>query len=169
MCGATVDFGSVYFNPYATEGERQFHYRTRVAGELAGKLVAVVDLLAPGWRRRVRGHGKRAMKRLEECRTKILAYRVFFVFCQTTELEEVRETFIRINSEGMRIDVADRAFARASRLNMRSMVREVEARFSNGFERIARSTILQTIALALGQRDLGERGIDAMITKTRNT
>src|SRR5207237_618097 len=44
-------------------------------------------------------------------------------------------------------------------------VREVEARFSNGFERVARTTILQTIALALGQRDLGGRGIDSMITK----
>lgn len=163
--GATIDFGRVYFNPEATEGERHFHYRARLAGDLSKRLVSVVDLLSSGWRRRVRGYGKRVMKRLEECRRSILDYRVFFIFFDTAHLEEVRETFVRINSQGMRLDVADRAFARASRLNMRSIVREVQARLSNGFERIARTTILQTIALAVGQRDLGERGIDAMITK----
>jgi len=163
--GSAIHFGQVYFNPYATEGDQHFHYRARLAGDLAQKLVSVVDLLAMGWRRRIKGHGKRAMNRLEDCRRRILAYPVFFVYCKTTSLEEVRETFIRINSQGMRVDAADRAFARASRLNLRSMVRELQGRFSNGFERVARSTILQTIALALGHRDLGERGIDAMVTK----
>jgi len=163
--GSAIHFGQVYFNPYASEGEQHFHYRTRLAGDLAQKLVPVVDLLALGWRRRINGHGKRTMNRLEDCRRRILEYKVFFVYCQTNSLEEVRETFIRINSHGMQVDAADRAFARASRLNLRSMVRELQGRFSNGFRGIKRTTILQTVVLALGHRDLGDRAIDAMVTK----
>jgi len=97
--GKSIHFGNIYFNPYATDGERHFHYRAQISGDLTAKLVPVVDLLAIGWRRRIGKHGKRVMKRLEDCRIRILQYPVFFVYCQTTSLEEVRETFIRINSQ----------------------------------------------------------------------
>jgi hypothetical protein len=163
--GQELHFGSVYFDPYAAEGDRMFVYRTRLMGDLAKRLVAVVDVLSGGWRRRMRNHGVRALRRLEECRRRFLNYQVYFVFCETNELSEVRETFVRINSLGMRIGAADRAFARASRFNMRGLVREAQARLRNGFDHISRETILQTAALALGARDVGERAIDSMISR----
>jgi hypothetical protein len=162
--GKQVHFGRVYFNPYAQEGDHPFLYRRRLIGDLAGKLIPVVDLLSVGWRRRVRGHGTRAMRRIKDCRQRILAYKAILVFCETKDLVEVRESFIRINSLGMQIGVADRAFARASKFRMRAMVREAQERLRHGFARVRRTTILQTMALALGARDLGERAIDAMIS-----
>jgi len=65
----------------------------------------------------------------------------------------------------MRIGAADRAFARASQFDMRGLVRDVQNRLKHGFDRISRTTILQTFALALGSRDLGERAIDGFISK----
>ncbi|MGH9201619.1 MAG: DUF262 domain-containing protein [Vicinamibacterales bacterium] len=52
-----IDFGKVYFNPYAAEAEPLFLYRRRIFGELSARLVAVVDILSSGWRRRLRQHG----------------------------------------------------------------------------------------------------------------
>jgi len=158
-------FGSIYFNPYANDGEVAFVYRTRLAGELSAQLVSVVDILSSGWRRRVRGHRIRATRRIEELRRHLLNYEVFFIFCETNELSQVRETFVRINSLGMRIGAADRAFARASKFDMRGRVREAQSQLKNGFEQVSRENILQTAALALGARDLGERAINSMVSR----
>jgi len=81
------------------------------------------------------------------------------------QYERGPESFVRINSLGTRIDTADTAFARASKFRMRDLVREAQARLKHGFDRVRRTTILQTIALSLGGRDLGERAIDAMISR----
>ena len=163
--GKQVNFGNVYFNPYSTDGDRLFLYRNRVASRLASQLVPVVDLLSSGWRHRVRAHGSRAFRHLEACRRRILEYEALLVFCETNAKEEVRESFIRINSLGTPIGTADKAFARASKFKMRALVRELQSQLKHGFDRVPRKTILQTTALALDARDLGERAIDAMISK----
>lgn len=121
-------------------------------------------MLSSAWHHRIRGHGARPLRRIEECRQRILNYEALFVFCETNELARVRESFVRINSLGMRIGAADRAFARASKFNMRGLVREAQSRLRHGFERVSPETILQTVALAHGVRDVGERAIDAMIS-----
>jgi len=163
--GKALKFGNVFFNPYASEGDGLFLYREHLSRDQGETLVSVVDLLSNTWRRRSRGHGVRAMKRLEDCRRRVLGYEALLEFCETKDRGEVRETFIRINSLGMRIGAADRAFARASQFDMRGLVRDVQSRLKHGFDRISRTTILQTFALALGSRDLGERAIDGFISK----
>ena len=161
--GRHVDFGCVYFDPRPTE--RPFIYRKRIPGTLAERVIPVVDLLSSGWRHRVRGHGIRAMNHIEECRRRLLSYDALLVFCETSELTEVRQSFVRINSLGMRIGAVDRAFARAAKFDMRGLVRDARARLKHGFDRVPSTTILQTVALALGGRDVGERAIDAMVSK----
>jgi hypothetical protein len=96
---------------------------------------------------------------------KILNYEIPLVFCETNNRSEVQEAFVRVNSLGMRISAADRAFARASTLDMRGMARDLQSRLKHGFARVRRETLLQTFAAALGIRDLGERAIDAFIDR----
>ena len=48
---------------------------------------------------------------------------------------------------------------------MRGRVTELQTQLKHGFDRIPRTTVLQTTALALGGRDLGERAIDSLISK----
>ena len=163
--GDEINFGHIFFDPYAADGERLFVYRRRAAGELAQRLVPVVDLLSPQWRRRLEDHGTRATRKVEVCRERILNYRSLLVFCETNDKREVRQSFVRINALGTPIGSADRAFARASRFKMRPLVAELQENLKHGFDRIGRSTILQTTALALGSHDLGERAIDAMVSR----
>ena len=163
--GREVDFGAVHLDTHARGADRPFVYRKRVVGTLSRRLVPVVDILARNWKHKTNHYGRRARKRIADCRYYLLSYKVLFVFCETDDRTEVRETFIRVNSLGMRIGAADRAFARASKIKMRNLVRDVQARLKNGFGRVKRTTILQTMALALGSRDLGERAIDAMVSR----
>lgn len=160
----TIDFGKVYFNPYAA-GSDLFLYRRRLFGELAEQLVPVIDVLSSGWRRRVGHRGTRVLRRIEDARRRILNYEAFLVFFETDLLADVRDTFVRINSLGMRIGAADRAFARSAKFDMRGRVREAEARLKYDFDQVRSETILQTMALAMDGRDVGERAIDAMISK----
>jgi hypothetical protein len=163
--GRDLDFSRIYFDTKAEEGTSPFLYRQRLQGDWRKDLVPVVDLLATRWKRRMARFGKRVRARAAECRKRILRYELQLILCETRDLAEVRETFIRINSAGMKISTADRAFARASKFDLRGIVKELQARLQNGFSDLSDQTILQTIALANGQRDLGERAIDAFINR----
>jgi len=166
--GKTIDFGKVYFNIWAEDGQPWFVYRARLADKDQAGLASVVDILSPRWRQRLRAHGPRNFARVKECRERILAYEALVVFCETNELSEVRETFIRVNSLGMRISSADRAFARASSFDLRHDVRDALHRLQHGFDGLSRETVLQTISFALGGQDLGERAFDTMINRLEN-
>jgi hypothetical protein len=160
-----IEFGKIYFDPYAGDGLSPFSYSTRLSHERTTRVVSVVDLLSAAWRSRVGQHGKRAMRKMEECRRRIFGYEALLEYCETGSRTEVRETFIRINSRGMPISSADRAFARASKLDLRSRVREAQSLLKYGFGKLQRTTILQIVALTLGSRDLGDRAIDTLISK----
>ncbi|HEY4239531.1 MAG TPA: DUF262 domain-containing protein [Kofleriaceae bacterium] len=162
--GKVVDFSNIYFNTEPTD-EPRFIYRNALKGELADRVISVVALLSTKWRRRIKGFGKRAKARIEDCRRRILSYAAFLVFFDTNDVDEVREAFIRINSLGMRISSADRAFARASSVDLRNDVLDALHRLQNGFGTISRETILQTIAFALGERDLGDRAIERVVRR----
>jgi hypothetical protein len=166
---AEVDFSHIHFDPSASVGDALFVYRKRLPGDLGRRLVPVVDMLSPGWRRRLGPHKARALARIENCRSRVLSYKALIVFCETGELAEVRETFVRINSLGMKIGAADRAFARASKFDLRGHVRDCQTRLKHGFDRVSEQTVLQTTALALGRKDLGERAIDAMVTSLESS
>ena len=166
--GRDVDFGAVHLDTKAGRTDHPFVYRRQVVATLKRRLVPIVDVLARNWKHKTQHYGRRAQRRIADCRHRLLSYKVLFVFCETDERAEVRETFIRVNSLGMRIGAADRAFARASKIKMRSLVRDVQARLKNGFGKVKRTTILQTAALALGSRDLGERAIDAMVSRVES-
>jgi hypothetical protein len=81
--GRALKFSNVFFNPYASEGDGLFIYRERLSGDQGETLVPVVDLLSNTWQRRARSHGARAMKRVEDCRRRVLGYEAMLEFCET--------------------------------------------------------------------------------------
>ncbi len=158
--GAVINFGDIYFYAGADPDEERFVYRRRSPSP---EYLPVVDILSARWRIRVGNVGKRVGARAIECRERILGYTVWLTFMQTRDLAEVRETFIRINSQGTRIGAADRAFARASSFDLRHLVREVRESLAHGFDAMQPESLLMTVALAREATDIGERAIDAMV------
>jgi len=160
--GKEVDFGRVVFDLNSNSGEGPlFHYRRPEEG----KYIPVVDILAPTWRRQLRNLSKSKLSRVAKCRSRLLRYEIPLVFARTNDVDEVRQSFIRINSLGMLVSAADRAFARASRLKLRQRVKDARQRLGPDFAAIPDMTILLAIALARGEKDVGERPVQAVLGK----
>jgi hypothetical protein len=156
----SIDFRSVYFRLRPEEEDEALFVFRRRAPDNA---VRVVDILSDRWRSRLRQHGVRDLRRIEQCRRRLLEYPVWLMFVDTNDLHDVRDTFVRINSLGTPIRTADRAFARAADVDLRGLVRELQAHLKHGFAALSEETILQTAGLLLGSKDVGARAIDRLL------
>jgi hypothetical protein len=110
--GQAIDFGRLSFilNPDDAEDDAEparFAYRKPIVRQYT----AVQDILATDWKRRLRGYTKPLLKKVGECRRRLLDYKVPVMVVESDDLEEIREVFLRINSQGMKVSAADRAFA----------------------------------------------------------
>lgn len=163
--GREVDFGRLCFilDPDEVDDDEPvfFAYRKPVHR----KFVPVQHILAHDWRRRLKDHLVPELKRIERCRRKLLDYRLPVVMVHSDDLSEVREVFLRINSGGMKISAADRAFARASTVDLRDLAHELRAGLSRAFDNLDFNVILQGLAFVTPGRelDLGQRALESTI------
>lgn len=157
----TLDFDRIVFR--VTEGNEQprFQYRKPVAGEW----ISVRSLLASNWRSRTRELTPGQLNRAALCREVLQNYRVPLVRVATEDLDEARELFIRINSLGTPLGAADRAFARASRFDLRELANNTWQHLPQSFKGIRNEQFLQTRALLDGVGDVGERAFEAVAKK----
>ncbi len=157
--GRLVDFGRVYFNSDSKSNYR-FEYLARPDHRLHFK---IAEILSPNWQQHFRNLPPTKLKRIAACRSRILNYRFPTIFVETKEIGEVRETFIRINSRGTPVSAADRAFARATKFNLRHQVKDLLSDLAHGFRALPPEVALQTIAFVFGSHDVGDRAIQAVV------
>jgi hypothetical protein len=127
--------------------------------------VQLVDILSSSWRRRLRHLSQRKQREADKVRNRINSYSVPTIFVETTDVNEVREAFLRINSGGLRISKADRAFSRASRLDLRRLVKEVRGALPAGFDDIDPRTVQVAMAVIMGQKDTSSKAVESVIAK----
>lgn len=155
--GKEVDFSKVTFAVSgAADDGAVFAYRTPVDGEF----VSVRTILAHNWRQRLSKLPDYKLQRVAKCRRAIFTYPLPVIFSQTTDIDEVKELFIRINSLGTPIRAADRTFTEISGIDLREMAHELRDQLHEGdFSRVPPEAILQGFALALDPKsqDVGER------------
>jgi hypothetical protein len=130
--------------------------------------IPIVDILSENWQRRLKSLPKNKLIKIKRCRDSILNYEVPVIFVKTNELEEVRETFLRINSGGLRISEANRAFTRASRLNLRRLMVELRNSLPCGFSEIDYGVLQSAMALIVGQKEISSSAVESAITKLEN-
>jgi hypothetical protein len=162
--GTEVDFGRVCFVlEHNSEDEDcpDFVYRKPISREY----ISVQDILSAHWRQRFKGYPKYLLNQIQDCRNRILGYQVPLLVIHSNDLEEVRSVFLRINSQGMTISSADRAFARASKVDLRDLAHELRAGINNQFQDVDFTAILQGFAFATEERelDVGQRALEATI------
>jgi hypothetical protein len=107
------------------------------------------------------------MKRLEGCRYQILNYRVPVITILSDDLDEVRETFIRVNTQGMRIGAADRAFARAAQVDLREKAHDLRASLPHGFADLHYEAILLGFTFTDPDResDVGGKALERAVNR----
>ncbi len=162
--GRLIDFSRLCFVPNSDSDDddpARFVYRKPVHREY----VPVRDILSHNWRRQHKGYTKPLLKKIEDCRRRLLEYKVPVVVIHSDNLEEVREVFIRINSQGMKISSADRAFARASTVDLRDLAHVLRDGINPEFHDIDFTVILQGFAFVTPEReiDVGERALEATV------
>ncbi|MBN2037223.1 MAG: DUF262 domain-containing protein [Chitinispirillaceae bacterium] len=160
--GVEINFDQLCFNLLTEEGESNFLFTRR---PIAGQQIPVMDILSPEWRRKVRRLSKWKRKKIRNCRTEISRYLFPVIRVRTNNLEEVRESFLRINSGGLRISKADRAFSKASRLDLRRLVRELRESLPHGFNQVDPRILQVALAVIQGQKDTGSQAVESAITK----
>jgi hypothetical protein len=162
--GREVDFTRICFRlSPGNGGDQYFEYRRPIEGEFE----SIIDILNARWRHRLRHLTKPKLDRVARCREAILSYQVPLVFCCTNDIDEVRDLFVRINSLGTPIGSADRAFARASSLDLREMAYETRELLPTSFRQIPYESILQAFAFVAEARstDVGQRAYESAIRK----
>jgi hypothetical protein len=166
--GQVIDFGRLCFllrpadNGDGTESTR-FAYRKPVDRHYT----AVQDILATDWKRRLKGYTKPLLKKIADCRRRLLSYKVPVMVVESDELEEIREVFLRINSQGMKVNAADRAFARATTVDLRDLAHALRSGLNPEFHDLDFTMILQGFAFVTGDGDLdvGQRALEASINR----
>jgi hypothetical protein len=157
--GREVDFGSIHFD-VRRDAEDRFVSLKRPDVDWH---VRVTDILAADWRRRLRHLRSDKRREAEKFRERFLRYELFLIFTPTRDLEAVRETFIRINAQGTPVSAADRAFARASRIDLRGFSNEVRHGLRCGFDGIEPDVVLSSFALIRGETEISERAIARVV------
>ncbi|NLS95416.1 MAG: DUF262 domain-containing protein [Planctomycetaceae bacterium] len=162
--GQVVDFGRLSFRLDNGDGDdlvSWFSYRKPVEGQF----VSVADILSSNWQRRLRGLSVAKMRRVKTCRDRLLGYPVPLITMSSSDIDRVRDAFIRINSRGMRISSADRAFARASAIDLREKANDLRAHLSDEFHDLDYQTILLAFTFVTPGRepDVGERALEAAV------
>lgn len=158
--GREVDFRRVVFSlENEADGER-IRYRRPVRG----RYESLSDVLHPQWRSRLSHLGKRHRERVRKCRERILRYPVHLMFVQGT-ISTIRESFLRINTQGMKITTADAIFTRAEDLDLRDVRHEVHQQVDHTFGRIPEMPILFAMAAVRGGTEARGQALRAVIQR----
>jgi hypothetical protein len=122
----------------------------------------VHHILADTWYRHVNHLPASKRKRVKDCRTRLMSYKMPFIFLSACELSDVRETFIRINTQGMTMSESDRAFSVASKVKPLHRYRQLCGNLSSGFQGLQKQTYWMTLTLIRGVADVGQRAIERL-------
>lgn len=152
--GRKIRFGDICFS--ASEEWDRFVYLRRPDPEIHFR---VADILSERWRSHFRNVRPRVRSQIKRCRQRLLEYELPFVFTRSRELREVREAFIRINTQGMRISEADRAFSTASAVRPLHRFRNLQHGLAHGFNVLAKEVYWNTLALVKGYNSFGQTAL----------
>ena len=155
-----IDFSRVVLSLSDQEDGQQIRYRRPVDGEF----VSLSVILHPQWRQKLNGLGTRKIERVRECRRRVLTYPIHAMFMEA-HLSEIRECFLRINTQGMKVTTADAIFTQAESLKLRDIVHEVREHLDESFNDIPEQPILFALSAIRGGTEARGEAIESTIRK----
>jgi hypothetical protein len=84
------------------------------------------------------------------------------LYIDTKKVEHVRQTFIRINAQGMRISEADKAFSQAQKVSPLHRYHQLRSQMASGFAGLSREIYWNALVLARGHRSLGQKSFSRL-------
>lgn len=155
-----IDFSKIVLALKPQPDGQQIRYRRPVAGEH----VSLNTLLHPQWRQKLNGLGKQKLARARTCREVVLDYKLFQMFVRG-DLDSIRETFLRINTQGMKVTTADAVFTQAENLDLRDVVHVLREQLDEKFAEIEDEPLLFLLSAVRGGTEARGQAIQANIAK----
>lgn len=104
------------------------------------------------------------LKEVTKIKAKIRSYRFFFMCLETDSKDEVEETFIRINSQGMKVSQADEFFTKMVDIGLRDLVNSTRrSLIERQYNEMKPETFIYTLSLSKGQRTVGKVALNGFI------
>ena len=101
---------------------------------------------------------------MRKCREQLLRYPIHLMFVQSNVLQ-IRESFLRINTQGMKITTADAIFTQAENLDLRDIRHEVRQHLDDGFSQIPEMPILFAMAAIRGGTEARGQALQQIIQR----
>jgi Protein of unknown function DUF262 len=155
-----IDFLRIVLSLNREEDGQKIRYRR----PLYGQYVSLSTVLHPHWRQKLNGLGKRKLDRVRVSRERILDYDLFTMFVHGA-LSDIRESFLRINTQGMKVTTADAIFTQAEALNLRDIVHEVRQYLDTAFSDIPDEPLLFVLSAIRGGSEARGRAIETTIRR----
>lgn len=155
-----IDFSRVVLSLTDQEDGQQIRYRRAVEGEF----VPLAVVLHPQWRQKLHGLGKRKLERVRDCRRRVMQYPMHAMYVRAA-LAEIRECFLRINTQGMKVTTADAIFTQAESLKLRDIVHEVRQHLDDSFNDVPEEPILFALSAIRGGTEARGQVVESTIRK----
>ncbi len=153
-----IDFSRVVLSMEKEDDGHQIRYRKAINGCFE----SLCDVLHPQWRSRLSHLSMRQLKKIKKCRDQITRYPIFQMYIKAG-IEDVRESFLRINTLGMKITSADAIFTRAEGLDLRDFCHEVRQHVNEWFGVIPEMPILFAMAALHGASEARGEALEHVI------
>ena len=158
--GKEINFRRVVLSLEREEDGQQIRFRRPVSGQYE----SLSDILHPRWRHRLSHLGKRHKERVRKCRERVLRYPMHLMFVEA-QLDQIRESFLRINTQGMKITTADAIFTPAQSFDLRDFRHEVRQHIDAGFGQIPEMPILFAMAAVRGGTEARGQALRSVISR----
>lgn len=150
-----IDFSNVVFS-LGNKPDIYVKYLTRYNID---EYASVSDILSSNWRSTFKNYPIYKIKRIKKFRDKVLSYQLYFTSMEGYIKNDVRESFIRINSLGTSLTAADKAFTLASSFNFKHFIKDLINQLNQNFISLNPEVFLRTIVLINGFKQFGQNEI----------
>jgi len=164
-----IDFRKIYFS-FDRKNAIRFVYSQK-GDDPSDKCIPVHDVInyEPERLKRRFNLNKNNFSEVQKLKKQLQAYKFHFIYIETTSLEEVKETFVRINSQGMTVSKADALFAGTTNIGLRDLVDSTRrALIPRQYDELKPEYFVYTMSLSKGEREIGKRALERFENKFKN-
>lgn len=160
-----INFDQLYFVTDRKE-EKRFIFSRKDLSETVG-YISLKSLLntSPSRLKYELSLNKAEFREVKKCYEIFHSYQFYFLSFEGLEFDDVKEIFIRINSAGITVNRADTLFAKASNVDLRTLMIDARRGLKNGFENLSMDAFQNTLGLAYGATRFGVKEFDNFLRK----
>lgn len=164
-----IDFRKIYFS-LNKNSDIKFVYLNRYAFERK-EFIPVYEVLNNGpqnLKNRFKLNNSK-IGLIVNLKKRLQSYRFHFLYIESNSLNEIKETFIRINSQGMTVGKADALFARTTNIGLRDLIDGTRrAIIYRQYNEMKPELFIYTLVLSKGENRVGKTALDNFNRKFKN-